>query len=590
MGISALQSWKPRWFHLRGPWLCYCKSQSDNSVVKDRWNLTNATIDLVENDTGEGTEIIMNIQLDVSIPVNANNTTKDGVLLLRHYKNNTNTAFNIQAAALEWKNAMEFNIQTCNQAGRPVVLWHTQRSEHSERTERQHQWSTKYDERCRVDAHVLQHTELRVEEYGRLVVQAKEDEQDALADDTLGVLNTFDSLRNHRSTVTSTLVSTPTFNGDSAVLARQKSRQMVPLIPPSPSKPPPPGSNFTRKNSIVREEDDDEVEDAAMEKNDAFIDTGYRQLSGRRQSDSDPLLIELLENVTKRKGVTGVEFFGVVNQRKKDGNMIYRQQRVVVVTLTHLFTYKLNKSKKKWHKSKTLLLSTFYKYQHAYIRSDVPHQESIHLRTKSGATFVFTGQVCGVLSAAIRRTTGMVHRHPHNIWRAVPHKGSGNGGAKGSAKGSGKGNTDKEDAASDNEVEQKGEDEEDLGCVSDSYNGGAATDGDDDEEDGEGGSEGGSEGGINGAGGKTTAAATAALLKHRYIKDMYGTLGVSARLKNIGKIQFCGLLLQDKGQGWKQRRMVVLTSTKLLTYKLNSSAKTVRLWGCWLLFWVRCFR
>jgi hypothetical protein len=121
-------------------------------------------------------------------------------------------------------------------------------------------------------------------------------------------------------------------------------------------------------------------------------------------------------------------------------------------------------------------------------------------------------------------------------------------------------------------VEQKGEDEEDLGCVSDSYNGGAATDGDDDEEDGEGGSEGGS----NGAGGKTTAAATAALLKHRYIKDMYGTLGVSARLKNIGKIQFCGLLLQDKGQGWKQRRMVVLTSTKLLTFKLNSSAKTVR--------------
>ena len=50
------------------------------------------------------------------------------------------------------------------------------------------------------------------------------------------------------------------------------------------------------------------------------------------------------------------------------------------------------------------------------------------------------------------------------------------------------------------------------------------------------------------------------------------------RLKDIGEVIFCGLVLQDKGgQGWKQRRVVVLTTFKLLTFKLKTSARSVKL-------------
>lgn len=37
----------------------------------------------------------------------------------------------------------------------------------------------------------------------------------------------------------------------------------------------------------------------------------------------------------------------------------------------------------------------------------------------------------------------------------------------------------------------------------------------------------------------------------------------------MGEICFCGLVLQDKGLGWKQRRVAVLTTRKLLTFKTS---------------------
>jgi len=281
-----------------------------NSTIKDSWNLTNAKVELNEEklETSDGIAIIMQITLDMNIPSNAASTStiNNGILLLRHYQSSSNTTFNIHDAANEWKNSIEYNVQKfgkgCLEA---VYLWNESR--------KNSEWRTKFDERILVDLHVTKHTDLRIEEYKRLVLQAHEDE-------TLYYNNEERNAPTHGS---------------------KKSYRKVPFIPPSPSKPPPTPSkllfdNLERKNSIVLEADDDEEEDAPPSKGDSHIKA------------STPMLTKCLENVTKRKGVTGVEFFDIVNQRKRDGSIVYRQKRVVVITLTHLLTYKLSVSKKKW--------------------------------------------------------------------------------------------------------------------------------------------------------------------------------------------------------------------------------------------------
>ena len=198
------------------------------------------------------------------------------------------------------------------------------------------------------------------------------------------------------------------------------------------------------------------------------------------------------------------------------------------------------------------MLKKFYQYTHHHINSNKPNHETIILRTRFGSSMTFTGSLCGPLSAAIQRSSGMIYSHPNNTWRREPMLMK----AKNTKS---KNATAQKSDNEDNHDETK-EPTEDLGVVSDSYQGSTLTDNegltDDDEEE---------------------TRSNTGLPVQRHIVDCMGALSSTTGLKNIGEIQFCGLLLQDKGQGWKQKRVVVLTTNKLLTFKLNSNRNTVKL-------------
>ena len=256
---------------------------------------------------------------------------------------------------------------------------------------------------------------------------------------------------------------------------------------------------------------------------------------------------------------------------------------MVVITKTHLLTYRKKKTSmfgapfssskskvgadaeaKLWTRSKTIKLKNVYRFSHLNVGAPLTDvAESVNMRTKKGITYTFVGNKCTMLSMAIQRSTGMIHLHPGNVYRRQEYKKK---TADTVAKGASKISDDEENVAGGSGGGDGGEDggEEDMGTVSDSYTGAQSENegGDRDEEEDE-------------DAGRTSVPTVPPAERH--VVDCLGALASAAKLKAVGEIQFCALVLQDKKQGWKQRRVVIFTTERLLTFKVKSSSSTVKL-------------
>ena len=244
---------------------------------------------------------------------------------------------------------------------------------------------------------------------------------------------------------------------------------------------------------------------------------------------------------------------------------------MVVLTNSHLLTYKKRSNSKttastssgKWSKSKTILLSKFYRYQ--YLNAGQKDMnETISLRTRQGVSMTFCGIECMHLHQAIQRVTNMVQQHPNNVYRSEKYNSKNN-------------KQEEEEKKLNKEKDEKKRKSlgEDMGTVSDSYLSGLFSEHEDNDDDDDNSL-------FTGSGLSTSntmfTTTTLQPSEERHIVDVYGSLAATMRLKDIGEVIFCGLVLQDKGgQGWKQRRVVVLTTFKLLTFKLKTSARSVKL-------------
>ena len=582
MGIAALQTWKDRWFQLLGPFLSYTmtnvvgkeggggggggggRGSSSSSVAsKNTWNLTNATVEIGDTKhpsteakgeaKGEAaaaaSSVMLTIRLDVSIVSNVSAAAPGGVLHLRVSSKGGHDGMTSQQTldlAASWKAAIDSNVKACA-SGRYTT------SKHWLETRSSRVWLERSEERNVVDHHVLGYTDLRREEYQRLV--AENEEEILLASGSGGGSSNGAGVPN---------------GVPSGVL---RVRRVVPKIPPSPSRAPPtPGKLITRKPSILSESSDDEDED--------ITENGEQHINA-----TTPELSFVMELVSKRKGVTGIEFFDMMWQRKKDANMIYRQRRMVVITKTHLLTYRKRKTSmfgapfssskskvgadaeaKLWTRSKTIKLKNVYRFSHLNVGApQTDLSESVNMRTKKGITYTFVGNKCTMLSMAIQRSTGMIHRHPGNVYRCREYKEK---TADTAAKGASKISDDEENVAGGSGGEGDDGGEEDMGTVSDSYTGAQSENEEDEDED---------EGANNNQGGKKVSSVPTVPPAERHVVDCLGALASAAKLKAVGEIQFCALVLQDKGQGWKQRRVVIFTTERLLTFKVKSSSSTVKL-------------
>lgn len=546
MGISALQTWKNRSFVLCG--LCLTYSEEAGGVTKDCWNLTDCKVTIDENQTwgekggrggGGGNEVqqrsafvMVSIALNRNIASNvSSSSTVVGVLTLRATGVTHSDAL---SNAHSWKHAIDSNTNAVNIGRIPTIAaWRTSRTSE--------EWSMAWKERLEVDQHVQRFTSMRTDEYDRLV-------REEMNPSSFSQSTTTDTTHQHSNEMMNSI-------GISLTPHRH------PLIPPSPSRPPPtPGKLITRRPSILGEEDDDEEEDVAPEKGQT-----------KHINANTPELTSVLEKVMKRRGISAdVSFFDIVWQKKNDGSAVYRQRRMLVVTGTHLLTYKKRSSKntKKWIKCKTIKLKNIYRMHHANTgKMDI--SEVVTLRTRQSISMMFLGPRMLQLHVAIQNVAGLVHQHPGNVWRAEPVQ---------------KDKSSMNNNEMENEEKNENEDlvEQDMGAVSDSYQNGVMSDNEDEEGNDTRNTASSSVAATSSSSPSSSSLASSASFSalavgERHVVDCMGALAATARLKSIGEIFFCGLVLQDKSQGWKQRRVVVVTDTRLLTFKLKSSAGTVRL-------------